>query len=144
VKTQFMSRETDSAIQGKRSRPIREHDSSSIGSKQAQRPKQTNIGRSMPHGIRTRDTRTAQIPKLGVVGADGLSADHAGRPTSPLQHRLTPFDVAASHWLLMSVPRGTAAAPRCASPWLPLINSRGGALFEKTSTKCSTSSLLLV
>ena len=35
----------------------------------------------MIHGIRTRDTRTAQIPNLGVVGAPGRLADHHGRPT---------------------------------------------------------------
>ena len=63
----------------------------------------------MTHGIRTRDTRTAQIPRLGAVGGSGPSADHPGRPTSPLHNRLTSFDVAAPHWLTMSVLGGLAA-----------------------------------
>ena len=92
VKTHFMSRETYSIIQGKRCRPIREHDSSSIGSKQSQRPKQSSLGQAMTHGIRTRDTR------IGAVGDGRPSADHLGRPTGPLHQPTSGLDVAAPNW----------------------------------------------
>jgi len=68
------------------------------GAKEAQVPKQTSLEQAMTHGIRTRDTRTAQIPKLGAVGAGGPSADHPGRPTIPLHQPISGFDVAAPHW----------------------------------------------
>ena len=38
----------------------------------------------MPHGFRTKDTRTAQISILGAVGAPGRPADQLGRPTQPM------------------------------------------------------------
>jgi hypothetical protein len=61
------------------------------------------LGQAMTHGIRTRDTRTAQIPRLGAVGGNGLSAD------SPLHNQLTSFDVAAPHCFTMSVLGGLGA-----------------------------------
>ena len=38
----------------------------------------------MTHGIRTRDTRTAQIPKLGAIGGSGPSTDHCSTDLPPL------------------------------------------------------------
>src|SRR6185437_5447215 len=64
--------------------PIREHESGSIGPKQAHAPKQTNLGHAMPHGLRKRDTRTAQISNFGAVGASGRPTDLPGRPTWPM------------------------------------------------------------
>ena len=69
----------------------------------------------MTHGIRTRDIKTAQIQRLGTVGGSGPSADHPGRPTSPLHNRLTFFEVAAPHWLIMSVLGGLGAKGRRAA-----------------------------
>ena len=50
----------------------------------------------MPHGFRTRDTRTAQISSLGAVGAPGRPADLAHGP-----HRLI-FDA----WQLLTGSQG--------------------------------------
>ena len=50
----------------------------------------------MPHGLRTRDTRTAQISSLGVVGAPARAADLAYGP-----HRLI-FDA----WQLLTGSQG--------------------------------------
>ena len=50
----------------------------------------------MPHGLRTRDTRTAQISSLGVVGAPARTADLAYGP-----HRLI-FDA----WQLLTGSQG--------------------------------------
>ena len=50
----------------------------------------------MPHGLGTRDTRTAQMSRLGVVGAPARPADLAHGP-----HRLI-FDV----WQLLTGSQG--------------------------------------
>ena len=68
-----------------KAQPIREHDSGSIGSKEAYAPKQTSLAQGLTHVFRTRDTRITQGPELGAVGAGGPSAD---QPTAPTDLRL--------------------------------------------------------
>jgi hypothetical protein len=59
----------------------------------------------MPHGIRTRDHRTAQLPNLGAVGASGKPADLLdllGRPTQPHGPHHLSFDA----WQLLTSSQG--------------------------------------
>ena len=81
MKIHFMSRETHSTDQDKNAQPIREHESGSIGSKQAHAPKKTSLGQAKTHGVRTRRPRTACWTKMGAVGASGRPTDlQVGRP----------------------------------------------------------------
>src|SRR6185503_291005 len=87
----------------KNAQPIREHESGSIGSKQAHAPKQTSLGQTKTHGVRTRRPRTARWTKLGAVGASGRPMlgilTMRSRPASAwISSKLSPLSIQAYHF----------------------------------------------
>ena len=79
----------------------------------------------MPHGLRTRDTRTAQISSLGAVGAPGRSADLAHGPHRLIFHAwlLLTGSQRRFQWVELQSSAESTMAPS-------YIYMRGGVPFE--------------
>ena len=104
-KTHFMSRKTHSTDQGKMCNQPEYENQAETDQNKPKYPSKS-VGQAMPHGLRTRDTRTAQISSLGAVGASGRTADHHGRPTKPMGPT-------------------ASALTRCSSSLAPKVGSKG-------------------